>query len=133
MLGGGGGVRTLGGAASESGAPGRGVPDAAGGAVTGRERTGGGGGPDGRAKLGGGKGVAPAAAGEPPGATAGARGVMPPGVMPGSVVRATCGAGDGPGRGGENDGRGGTADTAEAGDPGSWSLGFGLSVISPRL
>ncbi len=116
--GGGGGVRMACGADSvEAGdRPLTGVS----GDCVGRERTGGGGGPDGRAT-----GMAAAS-----GALAGG-GV---GVIPGKVLRGACGSAVDAGRGGANDGRGGTA-TPEAfggsGASGGASLGGSLSLISP--
>ena len=133
MLGGGGGVRATAWAPSGTGVLGRTPPGASGGALAGRERTGGGGGPEGFASPPGDEGAGATerdgAGGGPPGAVAGGAGVSPPGVMPGSVSRGTCGAGDAAGRGGENDGRGGTAEVPAAGVPGCAALGFPLSSI----
>ncbi len=155
MLGGGGGVRTLGGESSPvSGV--FGAPPGSGSGFAGRERTGGGGGPDERPKGPGaadggadcregsgggppGNGV-PSAGVAPPsvlaafggGEVAGGGGVTPVGVMPGCVVRAACGGADVPGRGGENAGRGATA-APGLGAPGPSSLGFCLSFIPVLL
>ena len=101
--------------------------------MVGRERTGGGGGPDEAPGVESGwlTGWRTGGGGGPPDEEAGADGA--PGVttstlgadgeMPGSVSRGTWGGKEEAGRGGENDGRGATADDGGWGGPGlSFSL-----------
>jgi hypothetical protein len=86
--------------------------------LAGRERTGGGGGPD-----------------EAPGAVPPEGKVETGRAGAGGGPLGTTGAGAGvpPGRGGENDGRGGMAAGGDPGKPGPWPLGFCLSFMFRNL
>jgi hypothetical protein len=142
MLGGGGGVRAPNGDEAE-GASGWAAPGTAGAGVAGRERTGGGGGPELAPGMDGGA-ERTGAGGGPPGVgrrgavvgTGAARGGSAPGgegEMPGRVPRGICGAIEESGRGGENEGRGGTADAGWTGGRGPRSLGLSFSLMLRAL
>jgi hypothetical protein len=71
------------------------------------------------------------------GCAAGGTGVGAPrgggsGVIPGSVLRGTCGGAADPGRGGENEGRTGTAEDDNPGTGGLSRLGLSFSLIRGR-
>jgi hypothetical protein len=133
MLGGGGGVRAPC-AASCTGKLGCVSRGTSCGGVAGRERIGGGGGPEGFAKAAGddiGEDGVGGAGRDGAGGEALCERAGGDGVMPGSVMRGACGSADEAGRGGANEGRGGTAEPALAWDSGSSSLECGFSLISP--
>jgi len=94
--------------------------------LAGRERTGGGGGPDEAPGMEGGTAERTGAGGGPP-----AGGGL--GEMPGNVPRGICGAIEESGRGGENEGRGGTADAGRTGGLGPRSLGLSFSLMLRAL
>jgi hypothetical protein len=115
------------------------VPGATGCGVVGRERTGGGGGPD--EPPGGVRGwvtgVRTGGGGGPPdvegedGERTSTRGAV--GEMPGNVSRGAWGGIEEAGRGGENDGRGGTADDGSAGGLGPRSPWLSFSLMLRAL
>lgn len=120
-----------------------GAPGTSGWGVVGRERTGGGGGPDeapgadrgcvtgGRTGGGGGPPDAEPGADGAAGETTSTRGAA--GEIPGSVSRGTCGGMEEAGRGGENEGRGGTADDGGCGGLGPRSPWSSFSLMLRAL
>jgi hypothetical protein len=149
LLGGGGGVRALGVPESVGLPNGCPAPEVSAGGA-GRERMGGGGGPEGFAKTGeegdaAGAGTTAGGAAEgddPVGLTSvfssgtgmgpGPLGGGGVGVIPGSVLRGACGVPTEAGRGGANDGRGGTAPDALCASGGTPFSGFSSLISSFR-